>query len=347
MYKIPDISINNLKIGSYYSLLNVCQDGYSTSNTPVSGFDNSEILARVNESYPLISTDGNYHNEILKSVFNIGIKKAESKPLWIIPNSIRQRGFIVQNEQPTTIPSAATGAPDCTLHRQFAALVDKDIKHKVKFANKYGLLRRHAAHNLIFRNPNTGNQLQMGESLIWWQEEIIELASCIKLFDAISCESKQIKDIVLWHRDGITLKLENGDIQLVSMANMHLMGKWTEGDTKGPVLHYLSLEMDKRLTDSLTPKISSDQNDLYVYPDTLLSAIWLMFLLEITGNINLLQCKICGDFFRTQDPRAQFCSTRCRVRNFRNRKSQDLQKQKNMMILETRPWRDSNPRPAA
>jgi hypothetical protein len=318
------ISLNGIKIGQYSSFTSVCQDGYSLSNTPVPGFDNSEVLAKVNECQPLTSTSGSYQNEILKSVFNIGLKRTEAKPLWIIPNSIRQRRFTGQGKNRKEVTVPAGDSVDATLHRQFALLAGKDTKHKLNFANKYGLLRRHTVHNLIFRNSDTGHQVHIGESLLWWQEEIVDLASCLKLWDLIWSENKAINDIILWHRDGISIRLGNEDVQLVNRANMNLLDKWGRGDTKGPALYFLSLEMNKRLANALTPKISaSGEHDVYFYPDSLLSAIWLMFLLEVSGSSRLLRCEICGDYFNTDDPRAQFCSARCRMRNYRRRKSKN------------------------
>ena len=73
------ISLRDVRIGSM-PLLSVCQDGYSLSETPVLGFDNSEVLARINECNPLTSIDGSFKSEILKTVFNIGIKKTDEKP---------------------------------------------------------------------------------------------------------------------------------------------------------------------------------------------------------------------------------------------------------------------------
>lgn len=321
-----EVTLTNVKIGWYTSWLSVCQDGYSLSNSPVPGFDNSEVLARVNECQPLISVDGNYQNEIIKSVFNIGLKKSTAKSLWITPNSIRQHRF---NFQEKGVGEKGLGFADFILHRQFAKLQDKDINHILKFANKYGLLRRQPAHNLVFRNPDTGKQVQMGESLPWWQEEIIDLASCLKLWDMIRSAHKELKDTVLWHRDGIVIRLDNNDIQLVNRANMNLLAKWTKGDTKGPALYYLSLELDKRLANALTPRISASQeHDIYFYPDTLLSAIWLMFLLETSSATRILLCDICGNYFNTRYPRAQFCSTRCRMRNYRKRNAQKLKRRK-------------------
>jgi hypothetical protein len=336
MVKAREVFLNGIKIGLYGSLASVCQDGYSISSTPVPGFDNSEVLARVNECQPLISTDGKYQNEMLKSVFNIGLKNHEVKPLWITPNSIRQSSSISPGKNRKGATATGLGYVDCTLHRQFARLADKDMKYKLNFANRYGLLRRHAAHNLIFRNPDTGRQVQMGESLLWWREEIVDLASCLKLWDTISSGDEKIKDYLLWHRDGITIRLGNGDVQLVNRANMNLLDKWDRGDTTGPALYFLSLEMDRRLANALTPKISvSGEREIYFYPNTLLSAIWLMFLLEISGNMRLLQCEICGDYFNTNDPRTQFCSTRCRMRNYRKRKSQKSMRRKTLKGRET------------
>ena len=313
------ISLRDIKIGSYTSSLSVCQDGYSLSGTPVPGFDTSEILARVNECHPLSSIDGSYQSEILKTVFNIGLKRAEAKPLWITPNSIRHRRHTAPEKGKKEVLATLLSSDECTLHRHFAGLSSKGVKDTLNFANKYGLLKRHSMHNLVFRNRDTGQQVQLGESLLWWQEEIIDLASCLELWDMVSSDDKKLKDIVLWHRDGIALKLDDSYIHLVGRTNMNLLTRWHRGDLKGPALYYLSLELDKRLLNTLTPRMLALRNcEVYFFPDTLLSAIWLMFLLEISGRTRLLPCVICGEYFHTQDPRARFCSARCRMRNYRS-----------------------------
>jgi hypothetical protein len=349
MHSRHEISLRDVRIAAYTSVLNVCQDGYSLSSSPVPGFDTSEILARINECQPLTSTDGSYQSEILKSVFNIGLKRAEAKPLWITPNSIRHKTYNPLEKHGKELTAAQMSSDECTLHRQFGDLLMKDGKNALKFASKYGLLQRKSVHNLVFRNGDTGQQVQLGESLLWWQEEISDLAACLKLWDMISSDDEELKDIVLWHRDGIALKLDDSYIYLVSRTNMNLLARWHRGDLKGPALYYISLEMDKRLLNALTPRMPALKNrEVYFVPDTLLSAIWLMFLLEIRGSTRILRCGICGEYFNTNDPRAQFCSTRCRMRNYRSaQKSKGRKNIKGGKKLEVRPWRDSNPRPAA
>jgi hypothetical protein len=318
MHNEYGISAGDMKIGSYISLLSVCRDGYSLSSSPVAGIDTSEVLARINERHPLTSTDGSYQSEMLKSVFNVGLKREGAKPLWITPNSIRHKRYYSLEKHGKEF-MAQMSSDECTLHRQFAGLVTKDEKHTLKFTDKYGLLKHRPAHNLVFRKVDTGQQVQMGESLLWWQEEISDLAACLKLWDMVSSDDKELKDIVLWHRDGIALKLDDSYIHLVGRTNMNLLSRWNRGDLKGPALYYISLEMDKRLLNALTPRMLALQNrEVYFFPASLLSAIWLMFLLEISGRTRLLPCIICGEYFRTQDPRARFCSARCRMRNYRS-----------------------------
>jgi hypothetical protein len=209
---------------------------------------------------------------------------------------------------------------ECTLHRQFASLVIKKEDEILKFVNKYGFLKRHPVHNLVFRDRKMGRQVQLGESLLWWQEEISDLAACLKLWDMVSSSDRELKDIVLWHRDGIALKLDNSYVHLVSRKNMNLLNRWHKGDPKGPALYYISLEIDIRLLNTLTPRMPDPKEcEIFFFPDSLLSAIWLMFLLEVSGGTRLLRCDICGEYFNTYDPRTRFCSTRCRMRNYRKR----------------------------
>src|SRR4030042_2578642 len=320
MRKDYRISLRDTKIGSCMCLLSICRDGYSLSSSPVPGFDDSEVLARINECQPLSSTDGSYHSEILKSVFNIGLKREGTKPLWITPNSIRHRRYDPPEKRSKELMTAQMSSDECALHRQFAGLVMKDEKDILKFANKYGLLKRQPVHNLVFRKGDTGQQVQLGESLLWWQEEISDLAACLKLWDMVSSSDRELKDIVLWHRDGIALKLDNSYVHLVSRKNMNLLNRWHKGDLKGPALYYISLEIDRHLRNTLTPRMPDlKEREILIFPDSLLSAIWTMFLLEISGDTRLLRCDICGEYFNTYDPRTRFCSTRCRMRNYRKR----------------------------
>ena len=342
--KAVKFTLSNIRIGSYISYANVCQDGYSTSKSPVPGFDTSEILSKLNQCQPLMSTDGYYHNELLRNVFNIGLKRVETVPLWVTPNSMRQLKYTHYRKEKNI------GDLDPTLHRKFAGLINKDMRYKVEFANKYGLLRRHELHNVVFSAPNSGKQLQMGESLLWWQEEIFDLDYCLRLWDMVCSRDKELQSSVLWHKEGITIQIDGTEVPLVKRATMNLLSKWAKSDVEGPALYYLSLELDRRLKNSLTPRISdSQEHEISIYPDSLLSEIWLMFLMEFTARSRLVRCVICGDYFGTNDPRSRFCSTRCRMRKYRNQQNKRKQKRdvRGQSGGHKRPWRDSNPRPAA
>jgi len=322
MHNEHGISLRDIRIGAYTSLLSVCQDGYSLSKTPVPGFDNSEVLAQINECQPLISIDGSFKSEILKTVFNIGLNKTDDSPLWIVPTSIRHRRYNPLKKGGRELMTPELKSPECTVHRQFASLIRKDERDILKFANKYGLLKRHPVHNLVFKKRNSWQQFQLGESLLWWKEEIRVLAKCLQLWDMVLGGDKELRNTVLWHRDGITIRLDSNDVPLISRANMNLLDRWSKGDAKGPALYYLSLEADRRLLNALTPKLLPSQNsEIYLFPDNLLATIWLMFLLEISGRTRFIQCHSCGDYFDARDPRARFCSTRCRMRNYRKRRT--------------------------
>jgi len=319
--------MKDINIGAYSSLLSVCQHGYSLSKTLVPGFDDSEVLARVNQCQPLTSIDGSFKSEVLKTVFNIGLKKTEGKPLWIVPNSIRHRRYGFLKKGSAVLMTMELESPHSSLHRQFAGLVKNDDRDIVEFANKYGLLKRQSVHDLVFRNQDTGRQLQLGESLLWWREEIADLAGCLNLWDMVMAGDEELKNVVLWHRDGITIGLGNSYVQLVGRANMNLLGRWHKGDARGPALYYLSLEADKRLVNTLTPRMLDPQShDIYFLPGTLLAVIWLMFLREISGIARSIKCPGCGEYFDARDPRAKFCSTRCRMRDYRKRSTGDLKK---------------------
>ena len=321
MHEEHMVSLSGVGVGSYTSLLNVCQDGYAVSRAPVPGFDVSEVLARINECNPLTSTDGSFKSEILKTVFNSGLRKTDEEPLWIVPSSIRYRKYSPLRKGDERLATSGLGSSQITMHRQFASLINKDEKEMLKFANKYGLLKRYSVHDLVFRNQNTGQQFQLGESLLWWKEEIEDLAACLDLWNMILGNDEELENTVLWHRDGITIRLGGNHVPLVSRANITLLDRWSRGDVKGPALYYLSLEMDKRLLNTLTMKLLPFRNsEICLFPDSLLATIWLVFLWEISGRTRLVRCASCGDYFDSQDPRARFCSTRCRMRSYRKRR---------------------------
>jgi len=321
MHEGHTISLSGVGVGLYTSLLSVCQDGHSLSQTPVPGFDGSEVLARINECNPLTSIDGSFKSEILRTVFNIGLRKTDEEPLWIVPNSIRYRKYSPLRKGGEGLATPGLGPSQITLHRQFASLIKKDEKEILKFANKYGLLKRYSVHDLVFRNQNTGQQFQLGESLLWWKEEIEDLAACLDLWNMILGNDEKLENTVLWHRDGITIRLGSNHVPLISRANITLLDRWSKGDVRGPALYYLSLETDKRLLNTLTMKFLPLQNsEICLFPDSLLATIWLVFLWEISGRTRLMRCASCGDYFDSRDPRARFCSARCRMRSHRKRR---------------------------
>ena len=301
------------------SLLSVCQDGYSISDTVIPGLDTGAVLARINEYEPAAIIDTTSRGEILKTVFNVGLEKAAEKPLWIVPNSMRYRRYSRLETGDKELLASQVGLSENTLHRQFAGLAQKSNMDILKFANKYGMLKRHQVHNMVFQNPNTGKQLQLGESLLWWKQEIRELAEAVELWDMVLRNDGGLKNVVLWHRDGITIRLGDNDVPMINRANIHLLNRWSKGDVKEPALLYISVEADKRLPNTLTPVVLPFKNcEICFLPDTLLAMIWMMFLCEISGSTRLIvRCASCDEYFYTQDPRAKFCSTRCRMRNYR------------------------------
>ena len=317
----------DMRIEWHKSLMTVCQNGYSLSEAPVLGFDYSEVLARVNERQSLTSLDGSSESDILRTIFNIGLKKTAEKPLWIVPNSIRHRAYGFSKSDGMAFVSLESESSKSPLHRRFAGLMNKDEKAVLDFANRYGLLKRQPVHDLIFRERDTGKQNQLGESLLWWKEEIGDLAACLELWDMVLAGDEELKNVVLWHRDGITLRLGDDYVQLVGRANMHLADRWSKGDASGPALYYLSLEADKRLVNVLTPRMLASQDcEIYFFPATLLAVIWLMFLWEVSGRTRFIKCPGCGEYFEARDPRTIFCSTRCRMRIHRKRNTQKLKK---------------------
>jgi hypothetical protein len=97
------------------------------------------------------------------------------------------------------------------------------------------------------------------------------------------------------------------------------------------VQKWVNLFLEKKVN----PQLLYDMKDgilyLHIFPDTLLSAMWLQFAQAIDGNHQFRACKECGTWFEISGSDAGFrvnrlfCSDACKSRDYRRRKDRALQ----------------------
>ena len=100
-----------------------------------------------------------------------------------------------------------------------------------------------------------------------------------------------------------------------------LLERWRFGDVIAPAKYYVCREVNKRLEGHVSPEVFPFVNGkIFLRPDSLYAALWLMVLNEITGNLKIRQCDVCGEWKKQSLARSTFyCSNACRQKAYRNK----------------------------
>ena len=254
------------------------------------------------------------------------------------------------------------------LHREFGALEGKE-QDIIKFANQHGSLGKDV---ILFPPPSGG--IVRGESLERWKNEIAHMGVCLTVWDLFKQkEAGKLGQIVKWTkpnrvmlllgykwekdhyavlrypdnaidviesvRSGALLGTE-GDTLLDSDYNIHpdLVKRWHYGDVLEPAFFWLCQEINKKLEGGIYPQIFPfTDKKVYLTPENLLSAMWLMFMWEVTGEKAIEKCPACGDWFEQVDPREHYCTKACKQKAYRDRS-----KSKTDLNKETQSERERN-----
>ena len=100
-----------------------------------------------------------------------------------------------------------------------------------------------------------------------------------------------------------------------------LFQRWRRGDIIEPAKYYVCHQVNKRLEGHVHPQVLPLlQDEVYLFPKTLLAAMWLMFMWEITGKVRVICCPSCGFWAEQVDRRQNYCSSACKQRAYRERK---------------------------
>jgi len=237
------------------------------------------------------------------------------------------------------------------LHRKFGSL--HDDKSMIEFANRYGLLGKR-----VFLVPHGGGELDMGESLERWRYESSAMGVLLAIWDMVQKkDAGKLGQIITWPKpyDRVLLQLVRkydesqnrwtvnqykgkgvpfgfvGEVLTSPQSNPELLKRWQIGMPVEPARYYVYHKVNEHIEGHVSPKILPFLEDrIYIFPDSLLSALWVMFLMEITGNVRIRQCDECGEWKEVKVTRSSFyCSNTCRQKAYDKRERAKQKKEAN------------------
>jgi hypothetical protein len=246
--------------------------------------------------------------------------RIETKPPWLIAKRI----------QDFTPPQAYRPLSDTVLHRKFAGLKTENLEMEVlSFARKYGMLGRTVQLHPLIPAP-----VEIGESLRCWQREINKMGVILAIWDLVRREDAgKLGQIILWpYPDTVVVrfkwKIKNGRYEILPWDDDKSDGYCAEallatlgepaafferhnvGDILGPARHYVSSILNHHL-DGVTPRLVADLGYKVAFmPNSLLDALWLMFMLEVDGTTRT--CWQCDKPFEPTRKNNIYCSKACK-----------------------------------
>lgn len=208
------------------------------------------------------------------------------------------------------------------LHRTFCSISDnRDI---VAFATRYGLLGFSWQRTINKRNGQPPERL-MAESIQRWHYELAEMQRLLHLWDLVKKKRLSlISALISMEDNGLYLALSRRK-ELVAGRDSALYKKWVlrgEQPREAAVL-YLTNCINNRLEGNVHPQVNPTyRKHIYLHPTNLLTAMWLMFLWELIGEVRPFQCPGCHEWFDPKRSTRRTCGDRCRQRLSRLHKKQ-------------------------
>jgi hypothetical protein len=268
--------------------------------------------------------------KMLEVATNIGEPlEVDLRPPWLVPVGVEQRQY--------------PGLADRMLHRRFASLKDDEI---LDFANRYGFLGRPVA--LVTRGKS---EVIFGESVRRWQDEIDEIGCLLAIWDLVAKgEGSELAQAVFWNgTDSVEIRgtcvRGVGEYELLRQRQRRGPGDFfqllaSSRDEKTasvleiwnklvgpqryiePARYYVCFEVNERLQGRVAPQVSPLlDSQVHLWPKTLLDAMWLMFMWEISGETKTLCCPACKNWTELDDRRMKYCSKACKQRAYRARRA--------------------------
>ncbi|MDD5313477.1 MAG: hypothetical protein PHO26_10620 [Dehalococcoidia bacterium] len=226
-------------------------------------------------------------------------EEVDSKPPYLVFRINKKRYYAPLRRNPV-------------LHRAFCGLSDN--AGIVKFASAYGLLGFSSAPVKNNRGRRSDG-LMLIESLQRWRREIAEMRSLVHLWELVlNKRSSLLSALLEWEKDGLYI-IVNRKKELVLSADLPMAQKWRgqEGQYYEPVTYYINEYISRKVGAHVYPRILPGyKKKVYFFPTDLLSAMWLMFLWEVIGEVRPRQCPGCRIWFNPRRSTRKTCGDRCR-----------------------------------
>lgn len=192
----------------------------------------------------------------------------------------------------------------------------------------------YAPNRFRWQLPPDKRALVHGESLHRWRGEIERMGVLLALWDLIrKREVGKLGQLVLWvNNDTVLIRFKwryhnrryevskwdgvqeqpefgyhNGLIATRKMLPA-FFSEFTHRDVIEPARWFLSIYLNLQLS-GVSPRLTGFRViEITFIPETLLDALWILFMLEVQGKIRSERCKYCGDWFDYERNTKSFCS---------------------------------------
>jgi len=125
--------------------------------------------------------------------------------------------------------------------------------------------------------------------------------------------------------------------ELMASANPYLQGKMSDTEKLASAMEIVVKHINAELANRTSVKVSSDTANLTISKqlewsfDSLLTALYMMVLMDIQRGVISRSCEECGRYFETNRSDIQYCSTKCQSRT-NTRKHRELRQLINEMF---------------
>jgi len=177
------------------------------------------------------------------------------------------------------------------------------------FVTRYGFLR-----DPSYLVDLGGDVAGYGEALYLWKRELARFRAVTTVWDKLSAVASKGSELARRELAQITVKLENGSRLLeIGMETWGLEPEAWRGRSLADVIgRRLREDAQKQATVSLAPLTAG--KPLRFRPDSLLSAVYLDFAMELVGGLGtrLRECDFCHNTYRASRNDSRYCSSTCR-----------------------------------
>jgi hypothetical protein len=255
--------------------------------------------------------------------------RASNPPPWLIHSVYKDR---IRGYPPLEFPG---------LHKEFGKIASflnkgEDLLQEAikKFANTWGFLG-HGFRLLpqdIFEYFHT-----TGESFAYWRWQVIHMSALLDLWEMVKVENnKALRKYIKWKR------LENGTpaytieylLKSPHKVGIGFIDRDTEnlfkyGDVLEPIRLFVHEEINRQMLGHVSPVIFPYlESEIYMRPDCLLSAMYVLFALEIKQYVSQgygpQLCKGCLTYFPKQHGRQKYCNENCRWKSIKRKQRRKI-----------------------